>query len=92
MHTFRVHHNCKINTVHFEQGKRAPHPRDLRPDGSLRVLRGHRALLDQKQEEVLMWLEDEADDGKPNHPLAHSTGTVDQSKATAKRALALRWK
>jgi hypothetical protein len=39
-----------------------------------------------------MWSEDEADDGKPNHPLAHSTGTVDQSKATAKRALALRWK
>jgi hypothetical protein len=41
MHTFRVHHNCKIDTARFEEGKRPPHPRDLRPGRSLRVMRGH---------------------------------------------------
>jgi hypothetical protein len=32
MHTFRIHHNCKIDTARFEEGKR---PRDLRPDEAL---------------------------------------------------------
>jgi hypothetical protein len=32
MHTFRLHHNCKINTARFEEGKRPSHRRDLRPD------------------------------------------------------------
>jgi hypothetical protein len=41
MHTFRVHHNCKIDTARFEEGKRPPHPRDLRPGRSPRVMRGH---------------------------------------------------
>ena len=35
MHTFRVHHNCKIDTVRFEQGKRPSHRRDLGPDEAL---------------------------------------------------------
>ena len=32
VHSFRLHHNCKIDTAHFEQGKRPLHRRDLRPD------------------------------------------------------------
>jgi len=35
MHTFRVHHNCKIDTPRFEEGKRPPHRRDLRLDKAL---------------------------------------------------------
>jgi hypothetical protein len=58
MHSFRLHHDCKIDTASFKEGKRPPHPRS----------------------------EEEADHGKPGHPLARST--VYQSKATARRAFA----
>jgi hypothetical protein len=44
MHTLRVHHNCKIDTAPFEQGKRPPHRRDLRLGRSSRVMRGHIAF------------------------------------------------
>ena len=30
LHTFRIHHNCKIDTARFEKGKRRSHRRDLR--------------------------------------------------------------
>jgi hypothetical protein len=35
MHTFRIHHNRKIDTARFKEGKRPPHRRDLRPDEAL---------------------------------------------------------
>src|SRR5216684_5680821 len=31
MHTFRVHHNCKINTARFKEGKRPPTSSRLAP-------------------------------------------------------------
>jgi hypothetical protein len=34
LHTFRIHHNCKIDTARFEQGKRRSHRRDLRQNES----------------------------------------------------------
>ena len=34
-HTFRLHHNCEIDTSRFEEGSRPPHRRDLRPDEAL---------------------------------------------------------
>src|SRR5439155_4134861 len=27
MHSFRLHHDCKIDTASFKEGKRPPHPR-----------------------------------------------------------------
>ena len=50
-----------------------PHRRDLRPGRSSSVMRGHIAPYWSRGEEVLMWSEDEVDDGKPSHPLARST-------------------
>jgi hypothetical protein len=35
MHAFRVHHNCKIDTARFEEGKRPSRRRNLRPDEAL---------------------------------------------------------
>jgi hypothetical protein len=32
MHTLRLHHNCKIDTARFEEGKQQPHRRNLRPE------------------------------------------------------------
>ena len=32
VHKYRVHHNCKIDTARFEEGKRPLHRRDLRSD------------------------------------------------------------
>jgi hypothetical protein len=63
MHTFRVHHNCKIDTARFEEGKRHPIVATCAPNS--RVMRGHIAHCWIKRgEEVLMW----SDDGKPSHP------------------------
>jgi hypothetical protein len=32
MHTLRLHHNWKIDTARFEEGKQPPHRRNLRPE------------------------------------------------------------
>jgi hypothetical protein len=32
MHKPRLHHNCKIDTARFEEGKQPPHRRNLRPE------------------------------------------------------------
>src|SRR6476661_2093572 len=48
VHTFRLRHNCKIDTACFEEGKRPAHPRELAPWLS-RDAQTHRALLDQKK-------------------------------------------
>jgi hypothetical protein len=35
MHTFKLHHNCKIDTACFEEGKRPPSSRLAPPDEAL---------------------------------------------------------
>ena len=45
MHSFRLHHNCKIDTARFKEGKRPPHPPDLRRRRSPRAMRGHITTL-----------------------------------------------
>jgi hypothetical protein len=49
VHTFRIHHNRKIDTARFEEGKRPPHRRDLRPDEALRDAWTQRAPVGQRQ-------------------------------------------
>jgi hypothetical protein len=58
MHTFRIHHNCKIDTARFEEGKR---PSQLATGRSLACCVDTARIAGSRREEVLMWSE-EADD------------------------------
>ncbi len=61
MHKYRVHHNCKIDTARFEEGKRPSHSRNLRSDEALTWCVDTARFDGSRREEVLMWSVDEAD-------------------------------
>ena len=62
MHTFRLHHNCKIDTSRFEEGKRPSHRCDLRSVDVPAWCVDTARLAGSRREEVLRWSEDEAAD------------------------------
>ena len=65
MHTFRVHHNCKIDTARFEEGKR-PSPSRLATKRSRDALTP-RALMNQDGKKFLCGRKTKPTAAKPNH-------------------------
>jgi hypothetical protein len=69
MHTFRIHHNCKIDTARFEEGKRRVGTCErTRPSRAST----QRALPDQDSEKFSCGRK-EPTTAKPSHPLGRST-------------------
>jgi hypothetical protein len=76
LHTFRIHHNYKIDTACFEEGKRR-----LAPCGRTRpsLLRRHSApLAGSRRGEVFMWSE-EAEDSEAEQSPWSLDPMIDQS-------------
>jgi hypothetical protein len=63
MHTFRIHHNCKIDTARFEEGKR---PSQLGTGRSLACCVDTARIVGSRREEVLMRSE-EPDNSEAEH-------------------------
>jgi hypothetical protein len=62
LHAFRVHHNYKIDTACFEEGKRRSHGRGVVTDEALARCVEMARLAGSRRQEVLVRSEGEADD------------------------------
>jgi len=88
MHSFRLHHNCKIDTARFEQGKRPPTSSRLAPQTKLTRDAWTHAACWIKRERSSHVVGGRIRRWKPSHSLARLTAWwISQSQQQGARSL-----